>query len=238
MKPRYRKAPMTRQIAPLLALLLAACGGGGAEEESPSTAPKCTPLAVVRIQLFGDSTMAGYDGAQVNTMAVHTPRVNVQAYFDALYPGKVLVTARAVSGTTAANLINGTDGLNQPWPRDVAAEIVVLNFGINDRNHYNDAEVYRSNLRILSAAPGAQVVFQTPNVVKSFDIEPYAKVMREVAAEKSLPVAEAYTYTRSFPDWGDRIPDSAHPSDAFYQLIGANVTGPALKPLVADLLCQ
>lgn len=220
-----------------LTVILSACGGGGGDAPaSPSGQPACQPVPVVRIQLYGDSTMHGYDGAKFDTLAVHTPRVNLQAYFDTLYPGKVLVTDRAVSGTTAANLLAGTDGLNRQWPQEVAAEIVVINFGINDRNQYNDADQYRANLRALSSP--ARVLWQTPNIVKSFDIAPYAQVMREVAAERGQPVADVYAYTSALPNWQALIPDNAHPSEELYQMISRDVVAPKLQPLVAALLCR
>jgi lysophospholipase L1-like esterase len=190
----------------------------------------------VRIQLFGDSTMHGYDGAQL-ALAVHTPRVNLQAYFDSLYPGKVLVMDRSVPGTTSGQLVAGTDGLNRPWPQDVNAEIVVINHGINDRNHVNDLELYRSNLLKLSQAP-ALVVWQTPNIVKNFDVGPYAQAMRELAAKKGQPLADVYAYTSTLPNWQTLTPDAIHPNDELYQMIDRDVVAPVLKPMVAALLCR
>jgi hypothetical protein len=83
----------------------------------------------------------------------------------------------------AAQLASGTDGLNLPWPSSIRADIVVINHGINDMTHYRDLDRYRRSLSELAAAP-AVVVFETPHVVRYWNVSPFADVMRSVAAER------------------------------------------------------
>ena len=154
--------------------------------------------------------------------------------------GVTLVTVRAQGGTTARELVTGTDGRNQPWPRSVNADLVVINHGINDMTHYGPAgfEQYRADLRTLARQSPAKVIFETPNIVKGWDVSIYARAMREVAAEVSAPVADVYAFTAALPDWQALVPDWAHPSTALYQQIGDRVLAPVVAAEVRALLCK
>ena len=225
-------------VASALLALLTACGGGGSD--APTAAPQqaCIPQAQVRVQLFGDSTQEGWDGG-TRQAAVYTPAVALQLALDARYGrGKTLVTSRARSGTTAFELVNGTDGTNQPWPRSVDADIVVVNHGINDATHYGGSMLpqYRAALEQLAKAP-AVVVFETPNIVKGWDLAPYAQTMRDVAAAHRLAVADTYKFTSELPDWQILIPDWAHPSSELYKRIAEQVLYPTITPIVDKMLC-
>ncbi|MCV2422652.1 SGNH/GDSL hydrolase family protein [Paucibacter sp. DJ2R-2] len=225
---------MLKLLFPMVAILLASCGGG----DAPASAT-CTALPMVRIQLFGDSTQVGFDSASPGEVAPHNPAAALQAFFDARYGlGKVKVSSRAVNGSGAWQLVAGSDTLNLPWPGSVAAEIVVVNHGINDFYLVNDIAAYRKNLQTLSMAPGARVVFETPNVLRKLDISPFVRVMREVAAEKGLPLADVFAYTSALPDWPVLLHDNAHPSDSLYQMISRDVLQPTIAPIVAQMLCR
>lgn len=222
----------------IAALVLTACGGGGGDDAPATAAPSCTPVAQVRIQLFGDSTQEGYEGG-TSSLAVITPAIALQAALDAEFGrGAVLVTVRAVAGTTGAELVAGTDGRNQPWPKSVDSEIVVVNSGINDMTRYNNLDTYRATLRTLATSSARVTVFETPNIVKGWQIEHFAKVMREVAAETKSPLADTYAYTAGLPDWDTLIPDWAHPSSALYERIGTKVLAPVVAAEVRKMLCK
>jgi len=217
----------------LIALASASCGGGG---EPPIP---CNSKDSVRVQLFGDSTQVGFDSASTNSLAPHNPTAELQNYFDAQYGrGKVTVTSRAMNGSSARQLVDGTDGLNGPWPGSVTADVVVMNHGINDLYPVDDLAEYRRNLEVLSAAPGTQVVFETPNILRKLDITPYAEAMREVARDRGLPIADVFAYTSALPDWPVLLYDNAHPSDALYQSISRDVVQPVVAPIVARMLCR
>jgi len=112
----------------LLVVFLAGCGGGGEgggdggglEPAVVAPAAPCTPVTQpVLVQLFGDSTQAGYatDANGASTIVAHNPAAELQAFFTAKYGvGAVLVSSRAMSGTRSTQLVAGTDGLNAPWP--------------------------------------------------------------------------------------------------------------------------
>lgn len=231
---------MKTKIAALAAAALTACGGGGTSElpnSGPLDAP-CAPVEQVRVQLFGDSTQAGADGS-TGGYATLTPAVNLQAAMDARYGrGKSLVTLRAVGGTSAVELVAGTDGMNQPWPESVDADIVVVNHGINDVWKHGDMDAYRAALETLSDAP-ATVIFETPNIIHGmYDVGPFAQTMREVAQARGVPVADVYAYTAAMPDYATRIPDWAHPVEALYVDIVRDVLAPAVFAEADGLLCH
>jgi lysophospholipase L1-like esterase len=195
-------------------------------------APPCR-IHSARIQLFGDSTQEGFDGA-TKRLAEWTPGRVLQARLDQEFgAGVAFVSSRAMQGTTAVELVAGEDKRNPPWPQSVDANVVVVNHGINDMTHHGDLAAYRAALRTLAKAP-AKVIFETPNVVKWHDLGPFAQAMREVAAEAGVPLADVYAYTSALPDWRTRIPDWAHPSSLLYVEIVQNV----LAPAVIRALCQ
>jgi hypothetical protein len=128
----------------LLSVILVACGGGGSDApptEAPST---CTPIAQVRVQLFGDSTMVGYT-AETDAAAQHAPVVMLQQILDARFgAGATLVTVRAMGGTTSGELLNGTDTVNQAWPKSVDADIRFHELLLERSGQPHAAQVWRS----------------------------------------------------------------------------------------------
>jgi lysophospholipase L1-like esterase len=227
-------------IAAVLCATLAACGGGGSSGGSSpaaapvSQAPKCTPLAVVKIQLFGDSTQWGKDG-ETQMQSVNNPTAVLQRLMDARFgPGAVTVEDRAVSGTTSGELLNGTDGLNKPWPGSVNADITVVNHGINDLFQKVPLETYKSNLRQINVT-----VYETQSPLAD-PRSPlgYPDAMRAVAAERGAPVADVDAYVRALPNWQAYLADGIHPNATLYGLIVTNALFPTLDPLVAKLKCQ
>ncbi len=229
---KHRSARLSRGLFPAFAIVLAACGGGG-------DADACTPI-VARVQLFGDSTQAGFDGG-TNALAPHRPAVELQARLDAEFgPGATLVIDEAVNGSTAQELVAGADNHHQPWPRSVAAQIVVVNSGINDMVRYGGPRFgeYAVALDALSKVPpGVTLIFETPNIVKGWEVSHYAQAMREAANRNRWPVADVYAYTSRLPDWQALIPDWAHPSDPLYVRIVDDVLAPAVAEQVRQLRC-
>ncbi|NBP56429.1 hypothetical protein EBU71_07835, partial [bacterium] len=90
---------------------------------------------------------------------------------------KVAITTRSVEGTTSGDLLNGTDGVNGPWPDNVDADIVLINHGLNDALNNVDVEEYKNNLRKLRKGLKSNCVFVwqlpgkivTPTIYNEFD---------------------------------------------------------------------
>jgi len=167
--------------------------------------------APVRIQLFGDSTQLGMDGA-TRRPASTPPAKALQAALDARFgPGATQVSERAVGSTTAEQLLNGTDGRNRPWPAEVAADIVVVNFGINEARLQVPLARYSAALDALGAD-----VYETPNPVHGYPwANPaYAQAMRDVAARRHAVRADVDAWMRAQVGWQALVPDGAHPTAA------------------------
>lgn len=212
----------------VLAAILAGCGGGS---DGPPEPPSCVPK-VVRIQLFGDSTMVGIAAELGFTQAPNNPGHVLQVEMDRRFgAGAVVVTNHAVSGSNSAQLM-------AVWPGGANGDILVVNHGINDAQIPTGIEPYKANLRTIART--APIVFMTPNPGYGRPINPdaYAQAMREVAAELGRPVADAHAYVLGLPGWRDWINDGIHPSAAGYELIARNVLVGAVVPLVAKLRCQ
>jgi lysophospholipase L1-like esterase len=212
---------MSTLPALIVCLVLGGCGGGGDAAPCPQT---------VRVQLFGDSTMWGTDGA-TGQQALHPPAARLQVEMDARFgAGKVSVSSRAKGGTTARQLVEGTDGVNQPWPGSVNAEIVVINHGINDMQAHETQGEYLGWLTKLAAnTAGATLVFETPNKVKSWDVGPYADTMRQFAASQGLTLADTYTITDT-----SMLGDWAHPTDLSYAFIVSQSLAPAVSAAITQ----
>ena len=190
----------------------------------------CVPPAppAVRIQLFGDSTQFGLDG-RTGRAVPQPPMALLQDAMDARFgAGTVVVTERAVSGTTSGQLLDGTDGRNRPWPQEVDADIVVVNHALNDSNHHVPLDVYARQLRQLHAT-----VYETPNAITvPWPAAPYAAAMREVAASLHAPVADVDAWMHAQPGWPALLADGLHPTQDGYREIVLKVLMPTLEPLV------
>jgi len=216
--------------AAALCLMLAACGGGGGDSPSAAPtpvvaqAPKCTPLAVVKIELTGDSTEYGIDGETFPyTQSPNNPTAVLQRLMDARFgAGAVLVEDHAVPGTRADQWVS--------FPGD----ITVANYGINDM-FVATIDEYKANLRKLDLK-----FYETPNPISypGWNRPEYAQAMRDVAQEKGVPVIDTDAYVRGLPNWDSYLGDQIHPNGTLYGMIVQNVMFPKMEPMVAKLKCQ
>lgn len=179
----------------MLCGLAGACWAQGGEAMTPRTAALLEAGdEPVKVVCFGDSITGVY---------YHTG--GVRAYPDMLgialrrtYPDAKLTMVNAgISGhTTVLGL--------QRIERDVLAEgpdLVTVMFGMNDVVGV-PIETYRENLREIvdqCRAVGAEVLLCTPNSVYDEDqgrpmekLAQYAQVVRDVAAEKQVPLADCW----------------------------------------------
>lgn len=233
-------------------LALTACGGGGSD--APSTSTPQTACQPITVAALGDSTAWGLDsfkyaalppGSPIDLAKANPSPVQVlQTEMDAEFgPGAVIVSEAGVMGASAGDLVIGNAGY-RPWPDGITADIVTMNYGINDRGNNHSLAFYESNLRtIVAKTPaGTRLLLETPNFTPGGDtvLGDFAQRMRDVATSTGTPLADTFAYTQALPDWLTRFApgDFAHPSTEGYRLIAVNSRAPAVAALVRALGCR
>lgn len=200
-----------RNVILILSLLLAACGGGE-DATAPAVAqPEGPPMTkIVKIGMYGDSTTAGYDGAQVGVLdpTIAEPTV-LQSLLRNLFPVPaydITVTNYGVSGTSAWNLLYGDANANPPVPtfeQRMAAstdKIITINFGMNDSVPAAGVtlDMYRQHIGALvdiARAHGKIVVLQQPNpscTPDHINLRAYVRALDQVGRDKGVPVVDQY----------------------------------------------
>ncbi|WP_019140840.1 SGNH/GDSL hydrolase family protein [Noviherbaspirillum massiliense] len=193
----------------------------------PADKPAATPLrktASPVIEYYGDSTVWGYASGLGTQVAVPAPT----AFADAL-ASKYEVRNQGVSGTTACQLLEGTDGKHPAWEQQMAssdASFVIINHGINDL-WKESLDGYQSCLRKLARiakASGKKVIFETPNPIGADgDLASYVSAMTDVARAEKIPVIDQYRYLSNYLRGQSPYticPDGLHPTDAIYVMKG------------------
>lgn len=180
------------------------------------------------IEYYGDSTIWGYQSQTGERVAKPAPAVFAESLPN---PGRFDVRNEGVNGSTACELLNGTDGRHGPWPEQMAkskARYVLVNFAINDQWKH-DLGSYTACLRTLARvarAHGKQMIFETANPTRDSgpdSLDVYVDAMRRVALEERVPVIDQYRYLTERLGGQSVItlcPDGLHPSDAGYVLKG------------------
>jgi lysophospholipase L1-like esterase len=200
----------------VLCVVLAGCGGGGGGGDS---SPTGVQLAAV-IDVYGDSTTAGWDGATLTYTAQTAPKVLAD-----------------LTGATVNNYGESgaeADDRLPTWAATMAAsnaDVVVLAYGMNDASRC-DAGRFRDNLNgLIDGVPsGKRVVLQTPNyawetgsvdAAKVVCVRQFAQVVRDVAASRGLAVIDVYALTEPLVTADPSLmPDGNHPTEALYRHIG------------------
>jgi lysophospholipase L1-like esterase len=141
----------------------------------------------------------------------------------------ITVVNAGVSGNTAAQALDRIE-------RDVIAhrpDLVAVQLGMNDVVRTPPA-TFAENLRTIVTrlhAQGAEVLLMTPNAIDPADqhwpaakVETYADIVRELAAELRVPLADthdAFARQRQLggPDWYRLLSDFIHPNFRGHTLI-------------------
>ncbi|CAJ2712588.1 SGNH/GDSL hydrolase family protein [Burkholderia pseudomallei] len=239
------------------ALLLSACGGGGDGGSSPSTQTQQSAQKSVLIEYVGDSTVYGCTLLEGNprgpqclenyAQSPHNEPAMVQYLLDKKSIDQVTVLNSGVAGTTVADLLNGTNKVPQPWWPHVQqskAQIIVMNYGINDAYAPGmTPELFSAELdQVISAAKaaGKQIILETPNPIMSDHASYLASLVdaeKQTAAKWGVQVIDQYGYLSSIPNWPSMLSDGMHPTDAGYELKGQHAYN-ALSQTVAWYLAH
>ena len=208
-----------------------------------ANAMMCSQSDTVHIELYGDSIICGRDpdrdpptggvcNGDMTTGRVPMPPAALLEEFLPQY--RLNITTRSVGGTTSEQLLNGTDGVNGVWPDDIAANVVVVNHGLNDARLSVTVNQYKSNLLALRQRlpAGIKMVWLAPAPNRFWDTSAYATAMREVAATYGDPVADA----RQISQWVDKLFDGIHPRQIGYAELVELALSPAVNAGIVNYL--
>lgn len=235
-----------------LSLALTACGGGGGDAPDKPQAAQPAPKTVL-IEAYGDSTTKG-----VNVQPSEAPPAVTQQIMQRALGAGVSVANHGVSGTQASQLLYGTDGVHPPWQQQMAAskaDIVTLNFGLNDAYYSNpgvaaapgvpreNPQLFADALTALIAiakAHGKQVVIFEPNpsclATIAAVLPNFIYTINAVAANQGVRVVREHEYILGLA-WQSMTPDCVHP-DAQLYAIKAQLEVRTLQPIVESLLAN
>lgn len=204
------------------------------------------------ILVYGDST---YWGATPENTAVQNPDNPPKAMQDFLwlYYGNfaATVTNRAVSGTTIANALAGTNGYSQTYAADLAsagASTVVIAYGLNDATGSSKLtpEAFRECLVeavVVARRAGVVPVLVTaiPNfsgptgvtftgVQRAEEVKFYQDIVRSVAAGYGVKLVDQGAMVAKMLASGkykatDLLPDGTHGATILQKQMGFNIAG-------------
>ncbi len=191
------------------------------------------------VELYGESSLTGYQ---------LQPGESVPERLQALMPGSTVVSY-AVNGTTTREMLDGTDGRDIPFSRQMTgsqADVVVLARGGNEAYRDISVAVFRANLSLaiyLAREADKRVVLVTGYLTQTellpdgewgtdeFQVEldarilVMAQVVRDLAAQYDLSCVDAVQISEKMKAAGIPwlIPDMAHPNAALSQRIAAAI---------------
>lgn len=212
-------------IASLAGLFVMACSGCGGGEESAAPAPR--PMQEVLVDAYGDSTMWGYD-PEINAKSPTNAPAVMQDKLRNEYKLNVTVTNHGVSGSTLKKLIEGTDGMHEPWEKQAKlsnARYVIMNFGLNDvlDGIGESPDEYRELLSKFvgyARQAGKIPVFDEPSPTCDplrINLRQYISIMRDVAKTQNVHVItqhdEIFFYIEN---WRSYFKDCVHPNGWIY----------------------
>ena len=191
----------------------------------------------VTISLYGDSTYYGHKSGAVplGTRTSEPVSESLQKYLRSYFLNEnITVNNYATNGRQAQQ---DSDDWNTKMADD-KADVIFINFGINDSNSGKTAETFYSQMEILvqgALKTNKAVILETANQVltfdkggqgmgnytKAFNIKEFVDVTRQVAKDYNINLLDGYerslSYINEFFNPTIALPDGMHPSDDMYK---------------------
>lgn len=199
------------------------------------------------IEWYGDSTTAGltFESGQYKRIYLTEPRIVQDMLNKKLGRGTVVIKNRGADGTTADQLINGTGNYRKNFSTQVnsgGANIVVINFGINDAyTPAHTAEKFGNELAELiriSKDAGKTTVIETPNPIDNMHNESlwaYQNQAAVTSAKLGVPIISQWGEMMKNPEWKSLLGDKIHPTRAGYSL-KSEVSFSVIEPIVEAMI--
>jgi lysophospholipase L1-like esterase len=201
----------------------------------------------VTVACFGDSTMWGADPASLAVQVATPPPTQLQNFINNFFGNSSLtVTNNAISGTTATQMIAGTDGSGSTFAAKMAvsgASVVYCNHGVNDAFGPNATTALQYKTALLAFVSAVRLVSKTPVLVTPFATLTigtfgsqarseatayFAQIMRDVAAVHGVALVDNNNYQKLYLGIDGImplvvLPDGVHGSQATYSRAGNNL---------------
>lgn len=201
------------------------------------------------VACFGDSTMWGADPANLsNQVAVPSP-VQVQNFVNNFFGNAALtVTNNAISGTTATQMIAGTDGSGSTFATKMAASgasVVYCNHGVNDAFGGSATTLAQYKTALLAFVSICRQYSKVPVLVTPFPCltignfgsqaraaatARFAQAMRDVADKHGVKLVDNFRYLQLFISLDGAaslplavLPDGVHGTSTTYGRAGNNL---------------
>lgn len=191
----------------------------------------------VTISLYGDSTYYGHKSGAVplGTRTSEPVSESLQKYLRAYFLNEnITVNNYATNGRQAQQ---DSDDWDTKMAND-KADVIFINFGINDSNSGKTAETFYSQMETLvqgALKTNKAVILETANQVltfdkgsqgmgdytKAFNIKEFVDVTRQLVKSYNIYLLDGYkrslSYINEFFDPTIALPDGMHPSDDMYK---------------------
>lgn len=205
------------------------------------------PNKPIVIEWYGDSTTSGvtFSDGKYSELPDAEP-TTVQYLLNKKFgDATVTIINRGVAGTTANQLINGTNKYKDNFAKQLnqgTATIVIVNFGINDA--YTPSytpEMFKKDLieiADITRKSGKKLIIETPNPIDNmhnawlWEFQHQAIV---VGQQLDIPVISQWTEVMKNQNWQSLLGDKIHPTKKGYD-IKSEISFSAIEPVVDSIL--
>lgn len=233
--------------------LLVACSAPVTTADA--AAPVDATTKQILIEEYGDSTTVGYTSTPTGTIiaAMNQPNT-LQRLLREQFGDRVVVKNEGVGGIQSADALNGTDGVHRDWKSVMAkstADIVTLNFGLNDAYFFSKPEANKPSSspqeyrRVMgemvrtARESGKLVIIYEPNPschpARENGMPYYVMHLDQLGYEMNVPMASQFWALLATPNWRELLSDCTHPTPELYQLKGENAYK-VLRPIVKQII--
>lgn len=248
--------PYLPNLCPLAFSLVALSACHAPSPTTPAVSRIDDDTSQILIEEYGDSTTVGYTSTPTGTIIAAANQPNtLQWLLRSEFGDRVVVKNEGVGGIQSSDALLGTDGRHSAWAslmKTSHAQIVTLNFGLNDAFFFSRPEQgkvsaspqeYQRVMRELvdiAVSNGKTVVLYEPNPschpARKDALPYYVTHLNQLSQEKNIPLVSQYWGFVSSPDWEKLLSDCTHPTPAMYRAKGENayrVVGPLVGALIA-----
>lgn len=210
-------------IAVAMAALLPACSTQSTKQQHH-----------ILVEWYGDSTTNGVTFKNNEYIKLEQTEARiVQSKLAGEYPSvDIEIISKGAGGTTASQLLNGSERYKNKFPAQMEiskADIVVINFGINDAYvPGNSPEKFGNDLASLieaAKASGKAVIIETPNPINKEHNQvlwAYQNQISVVGDKAGVPVIPQWSAMMRRDDWRALLSDEIHPTQEGYSVKAAN----------------